>query len=301
MFGQTNEAAPASDGDLIKDTTTSGFRDDVLAESMQQPVLVDFWAPWCGPCKQMTPLIEKSIKAAGGKVKLAKMNIDEHPQIAGQLGIKSIPAVIAFQNGRPVDGFVGALPEREIRNFIERLVGPVESELDNVIASAEEAAGEGKHEEAAEIFTAILQEDPTHLTAGVGLARALIHLGRATDAKQVLESLPPEAAQNAKVQAVQAAIELAMQAAELGDVVEFERRLSTNSEDHQARFDLAIALSARGERAAAADALLYILKKKRGWEDEKARQQLLQFFEAWGPMDQVTIDARRKLSTLLFS
>lgn len=301
MFGQNNEAAPTSSSALIKDTTTAGFREDVLAESMQQPVLVDFWAPWCGPCKQMTPAIEKAVMAAGGKVKLAKMNIDEHPQIAGQLGIKSIPAVIAFQNGRPVDGFVGALPESQIRNFIERIAGPIEDEMDSVIASAEAAAEEGNHQEAAEIFSAVLQEDPTHIAASVGLARALIQLGRVEDAKQVLASLPDESAKDPKVQAIQASIDLALQAAELGDIGEFERQLATNPDHHEARFDLAVALNARGERAAAADALLYIIKKQKDWQEGKARQQLLQFFEAWGPMEQDTLDARRKLSTLLFS
>lgn len=301
MFGQTNEAAPTRSDELIKDTTTAGFREDVLAESMRQPVLVDFWAPWCGPCKQMTPAIEKAIKAAGGKVKLAKMNIDEHPQIAGQLGIKSIPAVIAFQNGRPVDGFTGALPESHIRNFIERIVGPVEDEMDSVLASAEAAAEEGRHEEAAEIFSAILQEDPTHIAAGSGLAQVLVQLGRAADAKKVLESLPPESGKDAKVQAVQASIDLALQAADLGEIGEFERRLTTNPDDHEARFDLAIALNANGEREAAGDALLYIIKKQKDWHDGKARQQLLQFFESWGPMDPDTINSRRKLSTLLFS
>ena len=301
MFGQNNEAAPTSSSALIKDTTTAGFREDVLAESMQQPVLVDFWAPWCGPCKQMTPAIEKAVMAAGGKVKLAKMNIDEHPQIAGQLGIKSIPAVIAFQNGRPVDGFVGALPESQIRNFIERIAGPIEDEMDSVIASAEAAAEEGNHQEAAEIFSAVLQEDPTHIAASVGLARALIQLGRVENAKQVLASLPDESAKDPKVQAIQASIDLALQAAELGDIGEFERQLATNPDHHEARFDLAVALNARGERAAAADALLYIIKKQKDWQEGKARQQLLQFFEAWGPMEQDTLDARRKLSTLLFS
>jgi putative thioredoxin len=301
MFGQNNEASPASSNELIKDTTTAGFREDVLAESMRQPVLVDFWAPWCGPCKQMTPVIEKVVKGAGGKVKLAKMNIDEHPQIAGQLGIKSIPAVIAFQNGRPVDGFVGALPESQIKNFIERIAGPVADEMASVLESAEAAATEGKHEEAAEIFSAVLQEDPANLAAGAGLAQALIQLGRAADAKAVLESLPPESAKDTKIQAAQAAIDLAVQAADLGDTAEFERQLAANPDDHDARFDLAIALNAKGEREAAADALLHIIKKQKDWQDGKARQQLLQFFEAWGPMDPDTISSRRKLSTILFS
>ena len=301
MFGQTSEANQQNAGDLIKDTTTATFREDVLTSSVQQPVLVDFWAPWCEPCKQMTPIIENAVRAAGGKVKLVKMNIDEHPQIAGQLGVQSIPAVFAFQSGRPVDGFVGALPESQIKAFIERLVGPVENEVDALVAEADAALEEGRAQEAGEIFSEILQNEPEHVGAAAGLARALIALDRAADAKSVLDSLPAQAAADAKVQAARAAADLALQAADLGDVGELEQRLGANPEDHQARFDLAVALNGRGERQAAADALLYIIKKQRAWEDDKARQQLLQFFEAWGPLDQDTIDARRKLSALLFS
>ncbi len=301
MFSQTSEAVQPNAGGLIKDTTTATFRDDVLAESTRQPVLVDFWAPWCGPCKQMTPVLEKAVTSAAGKVKLVKMNIDEHPQIAGQLGIKSIPAIVAFQNGRPVDGFSGALPESEIKGFIERLVGPVENETDALLAEAEAALEEGRPQDAGEIFSEVLHTEPANVTAASGLARALVSLDRASDALSVLETLPAEAASDAKVAAARVAVDLALQAANLGDLGEFEKRLEANPEDHQARFDLAVALNGRGERPAAADALLYIIKKQRTWEDDKARQQLLQFFEAWGPLDQDTIDARRKLSALLFS
>ncbi len=301
MFATGSGTAQHDTGALIKDTTTAAFREDVMVESTRQPVLVDFWAPWCGPCKQMTPIIEKAVTSAGGKVKLVKMNIDEHPQIAGQLGVKSIPAVVAFQNGRPVDGFVGALPESQIKGFIERLVGPVENEIETLLGEAEAALDEGRPQDAGEIFSEVLQNEPDNATAAAGLARALIALDRAGDAKSVLDTLPEEAGSNPKVQAARTAVDLAIQAADLGDVGEMERRLSANPEDHQARFDLAVALNGRGDRPAAADALLYIIKKQRSWEDEKARQQLLQFFEVWGPLDQDTIDARRKLSALLFS
>ncbi|MDB5644006.1 MAG: thioredoxin [Hyphomicrobiales bacterium] len=301
MFAQSTETAQQSVGDLIKNTTTATFRDDVISESTRRPVLVDFWAPWCGPCKQMTPIIEKTVASAGGKVKLVKMNIDEHPQIAGQLGIKSIPAVVAFQNGRPVDGFVGALPESQIKGFIERLVGPVEDEIGALLAEGEAALAEERMQEAGEIFSEILQAEPDNAAAAAGLARALLALDRPTDALAVLESLPPEGATDTKVQAVRTAVDLALKAADLGDLGEFEAKLAADPDDHQARFDLAVALNGRGERQAAADALLYIIKKQRTWEDDKARQQLLQFFEAWGPLEQDTINARRKLSTLLFS
>lgn len=300
MLGN-NVATSPNAGGLVKDTTTATFREDVLAESANQPVLVDFWAPWCGPCKQLTPIIEKVVAAAGGKVKLVKMNIDEHPQVAGQLGIKSVPAVVAFQNGRPVDGFAGALPESQIMGFIERLVGPVESEADVLLAEAEKAFESQSFEEAGEIFSALLQSDPTNHVAGAGLAKVLVELGRAEDARSVLDSLPAETASDPKIQAVRASIELAVQAADLGDIAELEGRLAQNPDDHNARFDFSLAINARGQRQAAADALLLIIKKERHWEEDKARQQLLQFFEAWGPLDQDTIDARRKLSTLLFS
>jgi putative thioredoxin len=249
----------------------------------------------------LTPIIERTVLAAGGKVKLVKMNIDEHPEIAGQLGIKSIPAVIAFQNGRPVDGFAGALPESQIKGFIERLVGPVENEVDALLAEGDAALEEQRFEDAAEIFSAIMQSEPGHVTAVAGLARSLVSLGRAEDAKSVLDSLPPEVTSDQKILAARAAVDLALQANDLGDVNEFEQRLTSDPGDHQARFDLALAMNARGEKQAAADALLFIIKKQRSWEDDKARQQLLHFFEAWGPLDQDTIDARRKLSALLFS
>ncbi|MBX9741174.1 MAG: thioredoxin [Beijerinckiaceae bacterium] len=304
MFGQTNDAGAAganAAGDLVKDTTTAGFREDVLVESTRQPVLVDFWAPWCGPCKQMTPIIERVVNAAGGKVKLVKMNIDEHPQVAGQLGIKSIPAVVAFQNGRPADGFVGALPESQIKGFIERLVGPVEDEAEALAAEAEAAFTEGDLDAAAAIFSEVLSVRPDHAGAMAGLAKILIAQGSLDEAGAFLSAVPESAAKDAGVTAARAALDLAVQAADLGDMPGLERRIAANPDDHQARFELALALNSRGRRQEAADALLLIIKRDRTWEDDRARQQLLQFFEAWGPMDPDTAQARRKLSTLLFS
>jgi putative thioredoxin len=286
-------AAPAT-----KDTTAATFREDVLTDSLRQPVLVDFWAPWCGPCKQLTPVIEKVVKSAGGKVKLVKMNIDEHPQIAGQLGIKSIPAVIAFQRGQPVDGFMGALPESQVKQFVERLIGPLGA-ADEEFAEAEAALKEGDPEAAADIYRALLEEDPSEPRALGGLAQALVALGQTDAARGLLDSAP--AGNHAAISAARAALEVAEQASNVGDLAGLEAAIAKDPGNHQARFDLAIALHAEGRRGEAADRLLEIIKADRNWNDDGARKQLVQFFEAWGPMDPATLAARRRLSTLLFS
>jgi len=283
---------------LVKETTTATFREDVLTDSLRQPVLVDFWAPWCGPCKQLTPVIEKVVKSAGGKVKLVKMNIDEHPQIAGQLGIKSIPAVIAFQRGQPIDGFMGALPESQVKQFVERLIGPLGAS-DEEFAEAEAALKAGDVEAAADICRALLEEDPAEPRALGGLAQALVALGEMEAARQLLDSAP--AGNHTAISAARAALELAEQASNVGDLAGLEAALAKNPGDHQARFDLAVALNANGRRDEAANRLLEIIKADRNWNDDGARKQLVQFFEAWGPIDPATLAARRKLSTLLFS
>jgi len=283
---------------LVKETTTATFREDVLTDSLRQPVLVDFWAPWCGPCKQLTPVIEKVVKSAGGKVKLVKMNIDEHPQIAGQLGIKSIPAVIAFQRGQPIDGFMGALPESQVKQFVERLIGPLGAG-DEEFAEAEAALKAGDVEAAADVYRALLEEDPAEPRALGGLAQALVALGEMEAARQLLDSAP--AGNHTAISAARAALELAEQASNVGDLAGLEAALAKNPGDHQARFDLAVALNANGRRDEAANRLLEIIKADRNWNDDGARKQLVQFFEAWGPMDPATLAARRKLSTLLFS
>jgi putative thioredoxin len=298
MLGQTNGAA---DG-LVKDTTTAGFRQDVITESAKQPVLVDFWAPWCGPCKQLTPVLEKAVQAAGGKVKLVKMNIDEHPQVAGQLGIQSIPAVIAFQRGQPVDGFMGALPEGQVKAFIERLVGPVgPSPVEAMLEEAEARAANGDAAGAAELFAGVLAQDGENVKALSGLARMHVELGSVAEAKRLIELAPPAKANDPAVLAAKAAIDLAEQAASVGDLAQYEARLAANPADHQARFDLAVALAAGGRREDAIEHLIEIVKRDRTWNEDGARRQLLQFFEAWGPMDEMTILGRRRLSSLLFS
>ena len=290
-----------SDLDLIKETTTAAFRKDVIAESAHLPVLVDFWAPWCGPCKQLTPLLEKAVKAARGKVKLVKMNIDENPQIAGQLGVQSIPAVIVFQKGQPVDGFMGALPESQIKGFIERLVGPSGDPAADLLEEASAALLEGDDVAAAEIYEELLAADPVNPKALGALAALHVSRGDLEKARDTLALAPKDARSNPAIAAAIAALDLADQAASVGDVADLRRRAEADPSDHQTRFDLAIALNAKGLKAEAADALLESLRREPRWNEDAARKQLLQFFEAWGPMDPETIAARRRLSALLFS
>ncbi|HEY5818736.1 MAG TPA: thioredoxin [Mesorhizobium sp.] len=302
QFGGTAPAAPPAD--VIKDTTTAGFPNDVIKESRNQPVLVDFWAPWCGPCKQLTPALEKAVRAAGGKVKLVKMNIDEHPSIAGQLGIQSIPAVIAFKNGQPVDGFMGAVPESQIADFIKRLGGGDggKEAIAEAIAAAKDAQAAGDAEGATQIYEAVLQQAPDSVEAIAGLAELLFEAGDSEGARQVLDTAPEGKAAAPEITAIRTRMALAEEAASLGgDTAELEKQLAANPGDHQARFDLAMLQNSAGDRSAAADNLLAIVKADRTWNEDGARAQLLKFFEAWGPMDEATLAARRKLSSLLFS
>jgi putative thioredoxin len=296
--------APAGDGsaDLIRDTTTASFRQDVIAESMNRPVLVDFWAPWCGPCKQLTPVLEKVVRAAGGKVKLVKMNIDEHPQIAGQLGVQSIPAVFAFQRGQPVDGFMGALPESQLKAFIERLVGPLgPGATEELLAEADQLAAAGDMGGAAELYAAVLQQEPENVAALAALVKLHVEVGDLEGAKRFLAMAPAGKENDPALAGARAAIELAEQAESLGDTADLQRRVDTDPLDHQARFDLAIALNAGNRRKEAADHLLEIVRRDRNWNEDGARKQLVQFFEAWGPMDEATLAGRRRLSSILFA
>lgn len=300
--GELEQIAPGGQP-LIQDTTTAGFATDVIQESRRQPVLVDFWAPWCGPCKQLTPVLEKIVTEAGGKVRLVKMNIDEHPSVAGQLGIQSIPAVVAFKDGRPVDGFMGAIPESQIREFILRIGGATDggNRIKAAMVAADEAAQNGDWPAAAEIYTAILQEAPHRLDALAGLAGAHFEAGEMDQAKQVLERAPLEKHDHTGIAGIRAKIALADQTSSLGDADELVRRLELDARDHQARFDLAMLQNARGQRSEAADNLMAIMKADRSWQDDGARTQLLLFFEAWGMSDEATLAARRRLSSLLFS
>jgi putative thioredoxin len=287
----------------VKDVTTASFRADVLSASQAKPVLVDFWAPWCGPCKQLGPALEKAVRDAGGKVALVKMNIDEHPQIAGQLGIQSIPAVIAFDRGQPVDGFVGALPEGQIRGFIERLVGPLKGGTADLIAEAEELAAKGDAAGAAAIYADILAETPDDVKAIGGLAKLHVAAGELDEAKALLASAPepaPGKEPDSAIAAALAALNLAEQASSVGELGPLKAAVAANPDDHQTRFDLAVALSANNEREAAADELIEIIRRDRAWNEQAARKQLLQFFEAWGLMDPASVTARRKLSAIWF-
>jgi len=297
-FGAGNNAAAG----LIKDTTTEAFMVDVVEESNTQPVIVDFWAPWCEPCKQLTPVIEKAVQDAAGKVKLVKMDIDKYPEISGQMGVKSIPAVVAFSEGRPVDGFMGMQGETEIKAFIERIAGPAGPDNEGVLLEeAEKLLAAEEFQNAAGNFSAVLQTNQTNLTAIAGLARCALGLGDIAQATEFLKMVPEDKAEDPIIKGVLAQIALLEKAADMDDLEPLRARIAADENDHQARFDLAIALSAEGKRQDAADELLEIIARDRSWNDDGARKELLTFFEAWGPAEAATKSARRKLSSILFS
>jgi putative thioredoxin len=292
---------PAADVS-IKDTTTQTFVKDVIEESRRQPVLVDFWAPWCGPCKQLTPVLEKVVKAAKGKVKLVKMDIEAHPSIAGQLGIQSIPAVIAFVNGQPADGFMGALPESQVVAFLERLTrDKIGGEAKDMLATADAALAKGDATGAAEIYAQVLAEDATNAAALAGLVRCYVQTGALDQARQTLAMIPNDKQNDPAVAAARAALELADQAKTVGPIADLEQKVAANPLDHQARFDLALALNSKGRRHDALEQLITIVKRDRNWNDDGARKQLVQFFDAWGPTDEATIEGRKRLSSILFA
>ncbi|MFD2182569.1 tetratricopeptide repeat protein [Rhodoplanes azumiensis] len=301
---QDGGAAVAADG-LIKDTTTQGFVADVIEESRRQPVLVDFWAPWCQPCKQLTPILEKVVKAARGRVKLVKMNIDEHGAIPRQMGIQSIPAVIAFVDGRPADGFMGALPESQVVAFLDRLTrgraAPEGDPVAEALEAADAALVDGDAASAAQIYAEVLQHDPENLHAMAGLVRCYVETGALDQARQTLAMVPEGKRAQAPVAAAAAALEVAEQAAALGPLVELEKKVAADPLDHQARYDLALALNAKGRKGETVDHLLEIVRRDRKWNDDGARKQLVQLFEAWGPTDEATVSGRRRLSSILFA
>jgi putative thioredoxin len=287
---------------FVKDTTTQAFVKDVIEESRHQPVLVDFWAPWCGPCKQLTPVLEKAVKAAKGKVKLVKMNIDEHPAIPNQMGIQSIPAVIAFANGQPADGFMGALPESQVIAFLERLTKDrIGGEAQDLLKAADAALADGDAAGAADLYAQLLAEDSGNVHALGGLARCYVETGALDQARQTLAMVPEAKRNESSVAAARAALELAEQAKTVGPLAELEQKVAANPLDHQARFDLAVALNGKGQRMEALEQLIAIVKRDRKWNDDGARKQLVQFFDAWGPTDEATVEGRRRLSSILFA
>ncbi len=297
-------AAPAAGANLIKNGSTKTFMADVIDASHEAAVIVDFWAPWCGPCKQLGPALEKAVKDAKGAVRLVKIDIDQNPELAQQMRIQSIPAVYAFKDGRPVDGFVGALPDSQVKQFVARLaggaVGP--SPIEEAVALGKEALASGDASRAANIFTQVLQHEPGNADAVAGLARAAIARKDYAKARQLLDRAPPEAAKHAEVAAARTALELAEAGEKAkGGLAELRQRLERDPKDHQARLDLASALFASGERDKAVDELLDLVKRDRQWNDQAARKQLLKYFEAMGPADPLTVSARKRLSSILFS
>jgi putative thioredoxin len=296
------DGAAPPETELVKEGSDQGFMADVIEASRAAPVIVDFWAPWCGPCRTLGPPLEKAVRAAGGRVRLVKINIDENPGVAGQLGVKSIPAVYAFDQGRPVDGFMGAIPESQIKLFVDRLAGAdMTAEIEPLLEQAAESLKLGDIGGGAQGYTAVLQLDPENVKAIAGMARIALSQGDADQAREILAHAPPEKANDPDIAGVRAALDLAGKAADSGDSGELGAKVAADPNDLQARFELAESLSAHGDLEAASDHLLAIIAKNRDWNEGAARDQLLKVFEAAGPASDIAKQGRRKLSAILFS
>lgn len=301
-LGQSASAAPA--GDLIKDSSEATFMADVVETSQTTPVIVDFWAPWCGPCKTLGPALEAAVTAAGGRVKMVKVNVDENQMIAGQLRIQSIPTVYAFWQGQPVDGFQGAISPAEITQFIDKvanLAGEPDGGLDEALDAADQMLEEGAAVDAGQTYAAILGEDAANARAYAGLIKSHLAMDELDHAKGLLENAPEEIKDSPELEAVKAQMELAAQAADAGPVAELRAAVEADENDHQARFDLALALQAAGETDAAIDALLEIFRRDREWNDGAAKTQLFTIFDALKPQDPAVLRGRRRLSSMIFA
>ncbi|MGE0597636.1 MAG: tetratricopeptide repeat protein [Hyphomonadaceae bacterium] len=297
------DGAAPPDTSIVKDGSDAGFMADVIEPSRETPVIVDFWAPWCGPCRQLGPPLEKAVRAAGGKVRLVKINIDENPGVAGQLGVRSIPAVFAFDKGRPIDGFMGALPESQIKLFVDRLSGDSSAEdIEALLAQAQESLNLDDIGGAAQSYAAALQIDPANAKAIAGMARAYLKAGDPEQAREILALTPPEKMEDPDIAGVRAALDLAAApAADDSETAQLRQRVSADPKDFQARYDLAVALAAKDDLETAVDQLLAIVEANRDWNEEAARKQLIKIFEAAGPNSDVAKSGRRRLSALLFS
>lgn len=290
-------------GELIKDTDTAHFMADVIEMSQKVPVIVDFWATWCGPCKTLGPALEKVVREARGAVRMVKVDVDKNQDLAAQLRIQSVPTVYAFKGGRPVDAFTGAQPESQLKSFVQRLTAGTESgpTIDDYIAEAKRVLEEGDPQTAASIFNQILQEAPDNASAMAGLLRCLMAVGQVDQVESMLKRLAPEMARHAEIAAVATALELAKSAGGVGEAAELRRKVAQNADDHQARFDLALAYYAAGENEAAVDELLELFRRDRTWNEDGARKQLVKLFEAFGPTNPVTVAARKRLSSMMFA